>query len=207
MQYYMLHKPSGCVSARRDDKAPTVMDLFPEPLRRTLFPLGRLDKYSEGLLLITDDGKLNRRLLDPANHVQKEYCFWAAGQLDEAACRAIRTGLRLKGLPEPTRPARLELVQTARLQDIAPLIFPGKRALLDTQPEAPAVCGCLWLTEGKRHQVKRMLEAVGCTVVYLRRVAFGPIRLDEALLPGQYRPLTNAEVTALHQAAPQDISL
>lgn len=89
MQYYMLHKPSGCVSARRDDKAPTVMDLFPEPLRRTLFPLGRLDKYSEGLLLITDDGKLNRRLLDPANHVQKEYCFWAAGQLDEAACRAI----------------------------------------------------------------------------------------------------------------------
>ena len=201
MQYYMLHKPSGCVSARRDAKDPTVMDFFPPELQQTLFPLGRLDKYSEGLLLITDDGKLNRRLLDPERHVQKEYFFWAAGTLDDAACHAIRTGLQLKGLTEPTKPARLEPGETATLRDIASLIFPGKRALLEGNPDAPAVCGRLWLTEGKRHQVKRMLEAVGCTVVYLRRDAFGPLQLDETLAPGQYRPLTEPEITALRQAA------
>lgn len=201
MRYYMLHKPGGCVSARKDAQDPTVMDYFPPELRQTLFPLGRLDKNCEGLLLITDDGKLNRRLLDPERHVQKEYFFWAAGALDDAACHAIRTGLRLKGLPEPTRPARLEPGETACLQDIAPLIFPGKRALLEEAPDAPAVCGRIWLTEGKRHQVKRMLEAVGCTVVYLRRDAFGPLRLDETLNPGCHRPLTEPEIAALYHAA------
>ena len=106
---YLLNKPAGLVCARTDRENPTVMELFPQNEQR-LFPVGRLDKYAEGLLLVTDDGKLNRRLLDPERHVEKRYFLWAAGDPAEEACEAIRTGLRLKGLPEPTKPCRFELL-------------------------------------------------------------------------------------------------
>ena len=201
MTYYMLNKPRGLVCARTDRESPTVMELFPGESRNTLFPLGRLDKNTEGLLLVTDDGKLNRRLLDPECRVEKQYFLWAAGEPTEAVCRAIREGVRCKGLPDPTRPARFEVLERGHLGDIAELVFPIRREMAQKQPELPAFSAHLWLTEGKRHQVKRMLEAVGCTVVYLRRVAFGPLRLDEALAPGQYRPLTEEEIALLRAAA------
>ncbi len=193
MRYYMLHKPAGLVCACRDRENRTVMELIPEP---GLFPLGRLDKYTEGLLLITDDGKLNRRLLDPETHVEKRYFLWAAGTPGEAACDAIRTGLLLKGLAAPTRPCRFELLGRGVISEIRESIFPIRRPMLDA-PDTPVFRARLWLTEGKRHQVKRMLEAVGCTVLYLRREAFGPVELDQALTPGQYRPLTDKELASL----------
>ena len=201
---YMLCKPQGYVCACRDEKDPTVLELLPPALRDGLFPLGRLDKYTEGLILLTDDGKLNRRLLDPEHHVQKQYLFWAAGTLSDAACAQLRQGVRLKGLPEPTRPARLELLATSELGRLSVPLFPARRALAQAQPALPAVCGRLWMTEGKRHQVKRMLEAVGCTAVYLKREAFGPLLLDDTLTPGQFRPLTEAEFSQLRQAAGLD---
>ena len=201
MTYYMLHKPRGCVSARVDRENPTVMDFFPPEARTTLFPLGRLDKYTEGILLVTDDGKLNRRLLDPDCRVEKQYFLWAVGEPTEEVCRALREGVSCKGLAEKTRPARFEVLGKGVLRDIGPIVFPIRRPMVEESPEAPTFCAHLWLTEGKRHQVKRMLEAVGCTVVYLRRVAFGPLRLDENLSPGAYRPLTEEEIAALRHLA------
>ena len=196
---FMLHKPAGLVCARTDRENPTVMELFPPELRR-LFPLGRLDKYSEGLLLVTDDGKLNRRLLDPENHVEKRYFLWAAGDPDESACGAVRTGLHLKGLRAPTRPCGFEILQRTVISALDVPVFPIRRPLLE-HPDTPVFSARIRLTEGKRHQIKRMLEAVGCTVLYLRREAFGPVELDPSLSPGEYRPLTAAEADALRACA------
>lgn len=196
-RYYHFYKPAGCVSARKDAEHTTVMDYFPEEDRGTLFPLGRLDKNTEGLLLVTDDGKLNRRLLDPESHVEKQYLFWCLGTLEEGDLAQLREGVHLKGLEAPTKPARVELLQQATAAQIPEPIFPYRRPMVEEDLTAPAVGGYLWLTEGKRHQIKRMLEAVGCTVVYLKRVAFGGIPLDETLQPGEYRPLTEAELQNL----------
>lgn len=201
MTYYMLNKPTGCVSARIDREHPTVMDFFPAEERSTLFPLGRLDKNTEGLMLITDDGKLNRRLLDPERHVEKQYFLWAVGVPEDHICKAFQEGISLKGIPQPTRPARFEVLETGILKNIAPIIFPNRLPLLEQTPEAPVFSAHLWLTEGKRHQVKRMLEAVGCCVVALQRLRFGPVVLDDTLLPGQYRPLLESEIQALREAA------
>ena len=192
-RYFLLYKAAGCVSACRDAEHPTVLDGFLPEERPGLFPLGRLDKNTEGVLLITDDGKLNHRLLDPQNHVEKEYRLWAAGTLGAGELELLRSGVSLKGISEPTRPARVEVLGRARLADIPEALFENRRALQADAPDAPAVELRLWLTEGKRHQVKRMLEAVGCTVVWLRRESFAGIRLDEALRPGDYRPLTAEE--------------
>ena len=199
MTWYMLHKPAGLVCARTDRESPTVMSLFP-PEAQGLFPVGRLDKYSEGLLLVTDDGRLNRRLLDPETHVEKRYFLWAAGTPDEAACAAIRAGLILRGLEAPTRPCRFEIAERTAIAALDVPVFPIRRPLLDA-PDTPVFSARIWLTEGKRHQIKRMLEAAGFTCLYLRREAFGPLELDPALAPGQYRPLTEAELSALREAA------
>ena len=196
-RYYHFYKPTGCVSARKDAEHKTVMDYFPAEDRDSLFPLGRLDKNTEGLLLVTDDGKLNRRLLDPDSHVEKQYLFWAVGTIGTGELEQLRTGVHLKGLSEPTKSAKVELLYTACVADIPQPLFDNRSYLREESPQAPAVYGYLWLTEGKRHQIKRMLEAVGCTVVYLKRVAFGGIQLDGGLQPGQYRPLTSAELELL----------
>lgn len=196
-RYFLLNKPAGCVSACKDAEHKTVMDCFPHEEREGLFPLGRLDKNTEGVLLITDDGKLNHRLLDPENHVEKEYLLWAAGTLGAGELEQLRCGVHLKGVPAPTRPAKAEVIKRATLAEIPEPLFENRVALAAEQPDMPAVQLRLWLTEGKRHQVKRMLEAVGCTVVWLRREAFAGIRIDEHLAPGAYRPLTDVELEGL----------
>ena len=203
MTCYMLHKPAGPVCARTDPEHPTVMDLLPESARR-LFPIGRLDRWSEGLLLVTDDGKLNRRLLDPERHVEKEYFLWAAGDPTENDVRTIQTGMILKGLPAPTLPCRFEILGRGVISEIREPIFPIRRPLLDA-PDTPVFRASITLREGKRHQIKRMLEAVGCACLYLRRERFGPLVLDPALAPGEYRPLTEAEISLLRVAAEQAI--
>ena len=195
MNDYMLNKPAGLVCAKTDRENRTVMELFP-PEESALFPVGRLDKYSEGLLLVTDDGRLCRRLLDPDSHVEKGYFLWAAGDPTPEACAAIRSGLQLKGLSAPTKPCRFEPGERTVISALDVPVFPIRRAMLDA-PDTPVFSARIWLTEGKRHQIKRMLEAVGCTVLYLRRESFGPLTLDPALRPGRYRPLTDAERRSL----------
>ena len=174
--YVLMHKPAGLLSATRDPKQKTVLDLLPEHLRRRgLFPVGRLDKDTTGLLLMTDDGPLGHALLSPKRHVDKVYLAQVEGQVDEEDRAALATGLVLEdGLK--CLPAGLE-----PLED-------GSRCLVT-------------LREGKYHQVKRMLAARGKPVLTLKRLSMGTLTLDEALLPGQWRLLTPLEVAQLKRAA------
>ena len=172
--YLMLHKPAGLVSATEDPRQPTVLELLPQHLRRVgLFPAGRLDKDTEGLLLLTDDGELTHRLLSPRYHVDKVYYAKVEGVPDAADAEAFADGLLLEdGLQ--CLPAKLE-----------PL---GGDACLVT------------LREGKFHQVKRMLASRGKPVRYLKRLSMGPLRLEDTLLPGQCRELSPVELAAVRSA-------
>ena len=166
MEYYMLNKPQGVVSATEDKRHQTVVDLLADRRRDDLFPVGRLDIDTEGLLLSTNDGDLAHRLLSPKRHVDKVYFARIEGVLPKDAVEQAAKGITLTD-GTPTLPARLEL----------------KRRL-----EQGAEC-LLTIHEGKFHQVKRMFEAMGCEVVYLKRLSMGPLVLDETLAPGEYREL------------------
>ena len=172
--YVMLNKPAGVLSATEDPRQGTVLDLLAPELRsRGLFPVGRLDKDTEGLLLLTDDGPLGHDLLSPNKHVDKVYYAQVDGTVDAADAEALAQGMVL-GDGLACLPAGLE-----PLGD-------GSECLVT-------------LREGKYHQVKRMLAARGKPVRYLKRLSMGPIRLDPALGPGEWRPLTREEVAALRR--------
>ncbi len=170
--YLMLHKPGGLLSATQDRNQRTVLDLLPAELRRReLFPVGRLDKDTEGLLLLTNHGELAHQLLSPKWHVDKVYLAQVAGQLNQADVEAFEGGMTL-GDGLVCLPAGLE-------------------------PLADPSWGRVTLREGKFHQIKRMLAARGKPVVYLKRLSMGPLELDPELKPGEFRPLTEAEKGAL----------
>ena len=172
--YLMLHKPAGLLSATEDKKQKTVIDLLPEHLqRRGLFPVGRLDKDTEGLLVLTDDGALAHDLLSPKKHVDKVYYAEVEGVLDQGDAAALKDGMTL-GDGLECLPAGLEILEG------------GSRCHVT-------------LREGKYHQVKRMLAARGKPVQYLKRLSMGGLKLDEGLKKGEWRPLTAAELTALQQ--------
>lgn len=171
--YLMLHKPAGVLTATEDRSAPTVLDLVPAGLRRPgLAPVGRLDKDTTGLLLLTDDGALAHALLSPRRHVDKVYLAQIEGTVREEDCAAFRAGLTL-GDGTKCLPAELEG------------LGPG--------------CCRVTVREGKYHQVRRMLALRGLPVRALSRISFGPLRLDGALAPGQVRALTAAEIDALRR--------
>lgn len=178
--YIMLHKPAGAVSAARDPNAPTVLDLLPTALRRRgLFPAGRLDKGTTGLLLITDDGALAHNLLSPRRHVEKTYLvtLQAPASMEDASIFAA--GMHLPAAeghpPEDCQPANL-------------VRLPNNQARVT-------------LHEGKYHQIKRMFRATGNEVLALHREQFGTLTLDPALWPGECRKLTLEEIDALKQAS------
>jgi len=165
--YIMLHKPPGVISASRDPKVKTVLDLVPPQLwRRGLFPVGRLDKDSTGLLLITNDGALAHTLLSPRRHVAKTYLACLKAPATQSDVEAFTAGLRLSS-GEVCLPAQLGILEDNRARVV--------------------------LHEGKYHQVKRMFAARGNEVLALHRVSMGPLALDERLVPGQCRPLNEAE--------------
>ena len=173
--YVRLHKPAGLLSATEDPRRPTVMELLPEHLRRMgLFPVGRLDKDTEGLLLLTNDGPLAHRLLSPRRHVDKTYLVRADRPFDGADEAAFAAGMVLRdGLH--CLPARLER--------------------LDCPEEA-----LVTIQEGKYHQIKRMVASQYKQVVYLKRLSMGALKLDPALEKGAWRYLTPAECAALRDA-------
>ena len=185
--YYMLNKPAGVITATTDSRDRTVLDLLGEDRRKDLFPVGRLDKDTEGLLLITNDGPLAHRLLSPRKHVDKCYYAKVRGEVTGEDVEQFAQGLFLAGLgeekEEKTMPARLEILKTASTA--------GK--------EAPGIVSEILLTiqEGKFHQVKRMFQAVGKEVLYLKRLSMGSLKLDPELAPGQYRELTKEEMERL----------
>lgn len=172
LYYLMLHKPAGVLSATEDAHQETVADLLPEHLRRVgLFPAGRLDKDTEGLLLLTNDGPLAHDLLSPKKHVDKTYFVRVDGRLNEEDVAAFRGGMTL------------EDGYTCLSAGLQPLEAPDE--------------GIVTLREGKYHQIKRMLAARGKPVLYLKRLTMGPLTLDEGLAPGQWRELTQQERKAL----------
>ncbi len=171
--YVMLHKPAGVLTATEDRRQPTVLDLLPEEMqKRGLVPVGRLDKDTEGLLLLTNDGELAHRLLAPKSHVDKVYYARTEGTVDEGDILAFKAGMIL---PDGT------VCQSAGLEKV------GEGECLVT------------LREGKFHQVKRMLSARGKEVIYLKRLSIGTLKLDESLKKGEYRELFPSELENLLQ--------
>lgn len=174
-EYYMLNKPQGVISATEDKKHRTVIDLLNIPKRKDLFPVGRLDIDTEGLLLLTNDGDLAHRLLAPHKHVDKVYYARVAGILPADAVSQMAAGMTLKDETK-VKPARLQILNT------------GIKGMDDDVSEV-----LLTIHEGKFHQVKRMFEALDCRVIYLKRLSMGSLKLDEKLKPGEFRPLTAEE--------------
>ena len=177
LQYYLLHKPAGVLTAARDSRAQTVMDLVPENLsKRKVLPVGRLDKDTTGLLLLTNDGELAHFLLSPNRHVWKQYRATVTGQLTAADVAAFETGLQLSDFV--AKPAKLTILESSLEESVA---------LVEVR-------------EGKFHQVKRMFAATGHEVMALHRCSFGPLMLPDDLPVGQCRPLTDTEIQALRNS-------
>ena len=172
--YFMLNKPGGYITATEDNEQKTVLDLFPENMRKKLFPVGRLDKDTVGLLLITDDGVLCHELMAPSHHVDKRYLLHTDKPMDDEDARVFKEGLVLSD-GTAFRSALLEV---------------------DTDDACKAV---ITISEGKYHQVKRMLLVRGKEVTYLKRLSVGALELDETLSEGEYRELNEDELINLHK--------
>ena len=192
----MMNKPAGYLTARSDRSRPTVMDLLPRELQ-TLHPVGRLDMDTEGLLLLTDDGRLDRLLLRPEQHVEKLYFFRAFGRLESADFDRMAAGVELEGTGIRSLPARAWSAGYSSIGECEALLPAKKHNHLMKNPHRPVSLGYLALREGKKHQVKLMVKAVGGHVFTLKRLSIGRLRLDDKLQPGQWRPLTDAELEEL----------
>lgn len=194
----IFNKPKGCVSARRDERHKTVMDYFPEEYREKYFIIGRLDKDTEGLLILTEDGKLSHKLTSPESKIEKTYFFWAHGIPDENKLRELENGVKIyKNRDSLTEKAEIKLCETRTLKEIIHLISTDSAKLMNKYKDTPVVSGIIKITEGKKHQVKRMIRYTGAKVVYLERVAIGSLKLDSSLKRGDYRPLTEEELKLL----------
>ena len=177
-RYYMLYKPQDVVSATTDGRSVTVVDLLKPENVKGLAPVGRLDKDTEGLLLMTNDGMLTHNLLSPKKHVDKDYEVHLAHEITDAELKKLENGVDI-GDETRTLPA----------------------VTYRDEPDAEGRCVIhLVLHEGRFHQVKRMLEAVGNEVLFLKRISMGSLKLDETLEPGEYRPLTAQELEGLQNS-------
>lgn len=197
MQYFIMNKPAGYITAKRDPRRNTVMELFPSELREALHPVGRLDKDTEGLLLFTDDGKLDEFLLRPEHHVEKEYEFRAFGRLGLAECELLAQGVLLEGTQVLSKPGKAVILGYSTIGACEALLPPLRKKHFMKNPERSVTHGRLTIVEGKKHQVKLMVKAVGGHVFTLKRLRIGKLLLDETLLPGQYRTLTEDELALL----------
>lgn len=173
-EYFMLNKPDGYVSATTDRNEKTVLDLLKaEDRRKDLFPVGRLDKDTEGLLVISNDGEMAHKILSPKNHIAKTYYVKVNGRIENEHIEIFEKGIDI-GEKNITKPGILKIIKSSDISEAELTIY-----------------------EGKFHQVKRMFEAVGMKVVYLKRIKMGTLGLDETLKPGEYRRLTLEETEQL----------
>ncbi len=175
-EYFMLNKPQGVISATNDKSDKTVIDLINDAKRKDLFPVGRLDKDTEGLLIITNDGELSHNLLSPKKHVDKTYFAKVKGHITDEEVLKFKNGLVVDET-FTAKPARLHVLE-----------FNAADNTTDIQ---------ITIHEGKFHQIKRMFEAVGSEVLYLKRLSMGTLLLDKNLMPGEYRKLSQEEINAL----------
>lgn len=196
--YYMLNKPAGYITAKSDREHKTVFDLFDESDKKGIFHVGRLDKDTEGLLLVTNDGEFEHKLMYPEKHMEKTYFFWALGSLSGEDIKKLEEGVYINKGEILTKPAKIEVQKSGVFKEFKDGI--DSLCNIDSNKyNQPVVSGYLTISEGRKHQVKRMLKAVGCYVVYLKRIAIGEVKLDESLEKGQYRNLTEVEIKKLLQ--------
>lgn len=177
MLYYMLNKAAGYVSATVDDKYPTIISIFDEKERKRLFPVGRLDIDTEGLIIVTNDGALNHHLTSPKHNIVKKYYAKLKGIPDLAGIDKIHSGIDLGDFV--AKAADLELISSNEMDNTSEVY--------------------VYVSEGKFHQVKRMMSAIGTEVIYLKRVAIGELLLDETIEVGNYRKLTDKELEILRK--------
>lgn len=233
-EYYMMHKPAGVLSATQDKKQRTVLDLMTGRIRKDIFPVGRLDKDTEGLLLLTNDGELAHRLLAPKHHIDKIYLVRIGGELTEknisdftkgirydekltampAGLTVLKTGIPMSDAERAAYIHNFQMItgikstaksdidfgrkKDAALEDMPQSIVPEDASEKCLPPETVSEVTAT-IQEGKFHQIKKMFHALGTEVVYLKRISMGPLQLDPTLEPGQYRPLTEAELAALRE--------
>lgn len=174
-EYYMLNKPKGVISAsrdKRDKNAVCVTDLIQEKIRKDLFPVGRLDKDTEGLLIITNDGEMAHRLLSPKHHVDKTYYVELDGKVTKDGIERLMSGVDI-GDDKPTLPCQINMLSDSS--------------------------GFITIHEGRYHEIKRMFKTEDRTVTYLKRISMGPMSLDAELEPGEYRSLSEKEIELLKQ--------
>ncbi len=189
--YYLYNKPFGCVTARRDDRYPTVMDGFASLNNPDLSPVGRLDRETEGLLVITDDGQWNRRMTRPEFHLEKTYTFTLLGELDEQKRRALEAGVLLPGDGRPTAPARITVTGKSTLGEVLPTLHPEVQEKSRHNPmDRPVTFGSITITEGRNRQIRRMMKTQRCLVLQLKRVKMGEITLPQDLQPGAWVEIT-----------------
>lgn len=184
-EYYLFYKPAGCVSATADSTYPTVMDYLTDTVRNDLFPVGRLDLDTEGLLIITNDGALAHNLLSPAKHVAKTYYAKVRGKVTEQDVNLFVKGVDI-GEDRLTKPAKLVILSDYTC---------GEDIISEIE---------LTITEGKFHQVKRMFLAVDKEVIYLKRLSMGELTLPKDLHPGEYRALTDEELSMIKNKETKD---
>ena len=185
--YYLFHKPFGCVTARRDERYPTVMDWFRALNNPDLSPVGRLDRETEGLLLITDDGMFNRALTRPEFHKEKVYEFLVLGDLTEEKRQALETGVLMNGEDTPTAPARITVTGKSTLGAVLPALHPEIQEKSRHNPmDRPVTFGAITITEGRNRQIRRMMKTQRLLVLALKRVKMGAFTLPEGLKPGEW---------------------
>lgn len=183
--YYLFHKPAGCVTAKQDNLHKTVLDYFLNDIPHDISPVGRLDLDTEGLLLLTNDGDLTHHLLSPSHHIPKTYFALLDKEVPIEAVELFKTGVDI-GDDKPCLPAKLTILSQDEILTLKD----------SSEVKANLYGAILTLHEGRFHQVKRMFEAVGCTVTYLKRLSIGNITLGHLKI-GEYRRLTETEVTSL----------
>lgn len=198
--YYMFNKPYGCVCARRDDKHPTVMDYFKELNNPNLSPVGRLDRETEGLLLVTDDGKFNQLMTNPANKIEKTYEFIVMGEISDSDKEKLEKGLYLTGSEKITAPAALNISDKKTLADVFNDLHPEIQESIKNNPkDTPVTLGTISVTEGRKHQVRRMMRAVGCYVIKLKRISMGEYVLNNNLISEEYIQITTGIYLIYHR--------
>ncbi len=172
-RYIMMNKPDGVLSATEDRRDKTALELLPEKYQKLkLFPAGRLDKASEGLLILTNDGEYAHRVISPNRHVFKKYYVETEGRLTQRDCESVKKGVVLKDF-------------TA---------LPGKLEIISSGDKS---AGYVWICEGKFHQVRRMLGSLGKPVLYLKRISIGGLVLDRQLAPGDFREMSENEANSV----------
>ena len=175
-KYYLLNKPRGHITATTDSQLPTVIDLFKKENIEGLYPIGRLDRDTEGLLIITNNGPLGFRLLNPLQHIEKEYYVEVNGSLDDSCIQKFHDGIMFHD---------------------GTICKPAKLSILESSPSFSK--STVTISEGKFHQIKKMFLCVGVKVTFLKRIRFGEFVLDSSLAPGEYRPLNSSELQILKQ--------